>query len=142
MELQWNPECEGQEDHFAGNEDHQLPAPRAREWLVTDPAADELSEIIDKLPFDGQQPVERPEVQVLPPVKRELFLVRCQAGEDAGVMPGDIDIRVMEDDVLPSPEVGTPPNQLQRDRHELVDPWVVRIGVMAAVVLDVEADRG
>src|SRR5260370_36461256 len=51
VEPQWNPECQGEEDRFAGHEDHQLPSPRAGEWLVTDAAADELSEIIDKLPL-------------------------------------------------------------------------------------------
>src|SRR6266852_5061547 len=146
MEQQGNPECYRKEGRFAGSEDHELPTPRAREWLVTDPAADELPEIIDELPLDGQHPVERPQVQVLPPVKREPSLMRCQPGENAevnvGVMAGDIDVRVMEDNVLPAPEVGTPPNQIQRHRHELVDPGAARIGLMAAVVLNVEPDPG
>jgi hypothetical protein len=146
VEPQWNPECQGEEDRFAGHEDYELPSPRAGEWLVTDAAPDELSEIIDKLPLDGQQPVERPEVQVLPPVKREPFLMRRQSGEhaevDVGVMAGDVDIGVMEDDVLPAPEVGAPPDHLQSPRHERVDPGGVRVGLMAAVVLNVEPDPG
>src|SRR6266508_1393586 len=146
VEQQRDPESHAEEDHFAGNEDYQLPTRGARERLVTDPAADELAEIINKLPLDGQQPVERPEVEMLPPVIPPPLLMRRQPGEEAevdvGVMAGDIDVCVMEDDVLPAPQVGAASNQLQRHRHELVAPGEVRIGLMAAVVLNVEPDLG
>ena len=146
MEQQRNPECHAEEDHFADNEDDQLPTRGARERLVTDPAADELAEIIHKLPLDGQQPVERPEVEMLPAVIPPPLLMRRQPAEqaevDVGVMTGDIDVCVMEHDVLPAPQVGAASNQLQRHRHELVDPGEVRIGLMAAVVLNVEPDLG
>ena len=146
VEQQRDPEGHGEKDRFAGDEDHQLPALRARERLVADATADELSEIIKKLPLDGQQSVKRPEVEVLPPVIRETPLMRSQPGEeteiDVGVMARDIDIRVMQDDVLPPPQVGAPADQLQRHRHEFVDPGVVGIGLMATVVLDIEANPG
>src|SRR5439155_25195235 len=59
VDLQGNAECHGEEEGLAGHEDDQIPAPWAGEWLVTDATADELPEIIDKLPLDGQPPVER-----------------------------------------------------------------------------------
>src|SRR3989441_31343 len=126
VEQQRNPEGHREEGRFAGDEDHQLPALRARDRLVADATADELSEIVKKLPLDGQQSVERPEVEVLPPVIRETPLMRSQPGEeteiDVGVMACDIDIGVMQDDVLPPPQVGAPADQFQRHRHEFVDP--------------------
>src|SRR5439155_425946 len=84
VEQQRDPEGHGEEDRFAGDEDHQLPALRVRERLVADATADELSEIIKKLPLDGQQSVKRPEVEVLPPVIRETPLMRSQPGEEDG----------------------------------------------------------
>ena len=55
-------------------------------------------------------------------------------------MRRDVHIGVMEDDVLPVPMVGTPTDYIQGHRHHVVDPIVVRIGVMAAVVLNIETD--
>jgi hypothetical protein len=95
VEEERNPECHGEEDRFAGNEDHQLPALRARKSLGADPAADELSEIINKLPLDGEQSVERPEVKVLPPMIRKPLLMRGQPAEDA-----EIHVSVMARDTL------------------------------------------
>ena len=83
---------------------------------------------------------------MLPPVKRQPLLMRRQPREaaevDVGVMTGDIDIRVMQDDVLPPPHVGAAPNQLQGHGHQLVDPEVVGVRVMSAVVLHVESNPG
>jgi hypothetical protein len=39
MEQQGNPKCQSKEGRFAGREDHEVPTPRAGEWLVTDPGA-------------------------------------------------------------------------------------------------------
>ncbi len=68
----------------------------------------------------------------------------CQPSEaaqvDVGVMARDIDVGVVDDDVLPPPQVRAAPDQLQRHRHQLVDPGPARIGLMTAVVLDVEPD--
>lgn len=62
---------------------------------------------------------------MLPPVKHEPLLMRRQPGEDAevdvGIMARDIDIVVMEDGMLPVPEVRTATKHIQRRRHQLVD---------------------
>jgi len=54
---------------------------------------------------------------VLPPVKHEPLLMRRQPGEDAevdvGIMARDIDIVVMEDGMLPVPEVRTATKHIQ-----------------------------
>src|SRR4030095_398427 len=86
----------------------------------------------------------RPEVEVLPSVKSEAALVwRDPAGDaevEGAVVAGDIDIRVMDDNVLPVPQVRAAPDQVERHRRQLVDRGVVGVRVMAAVVLTVEAD--
>ena len=128
------------------DEDHEVPAPRARERPAAHPPADELAEVPDELPLDDQEPVEHPEIEVLPSVEGAPPLVRAQAGEhaevDVRVVAGDVDMGMMEDAVLPAPQVGAPAQELQRHRRERVDPSGPRIGLMAAIVLDVAPDPG
>src|SRR4029450_12677662 len=64
------------------------------------------------------------------------------ADVEVAVVAGDIDIRVMDDDVLVVPQVRAAPDQVERHGRQLVDPGVVGVRLMAAVVLDVEADTG
>src|SRR4030095_5610504 len=86
----------------------------------------------------------RPEVEVLPSVKSEAALVwRDPAGDaevEGAVVAGDIDIRVMDDNVLPVPQVRAAPDQVERHRRQLVDRGDVGVRVVAAAVLNVEAD--
>src|SRR5262249_38875360 len=49
---------------------------------------------------------------------------------------------VMKEPVLPAPHVCAPAQQLQRHRHERVDPSRSRIRLMAAIMLNVESDPG
>ena len=144
MELQRNPEGQREEDNLAGHEDHELPASGARHAVEIDAAPDDLAEVVQALPLDRQKPIERPQVQVLPSMKREPLLVRRQPREggevDVGIMASDVDVRVMEHAVLPAPQVGASADQLQGQCHEPVDPGAVRVGSMPAVVLDVGAD--
>src|SRR2546430_11680448 len=49
VEQQRDPEGHGEEDRFAGDEDHQLPALQARERLVADATADRSEEHTSEL---------------------------------------------------------------------------------------------
>src|SRR5207245_11281946 len=67
VEQQRDPEGHGEEDRFAGDEDHQLPALRARERLVADATADELSEFMKKLVLVCKESDTRDDREVLEP---------------------------------------------------------------------------
>ena len=126
VEEEWNTKCPGEEDHFTRNENHQFPPRWPWESVLFDPTANDPFEIINKLHLACQQPVERPEVEMLPSVNREPLTMRRQTNNNAdidiGVVTGDVDIPMMDDGVFPKPGVGTDPHQIHRRRHELVDP--------------------
>src|SRR5437868_12620505 len=108
--------------------------------MPADSSSKDIKEIIEKVPLDGHEPVERPEIKMLPAVERASLLMWRQPAEnaevDVGVMARDIDIGVVEHPVLPVPQIGTTPDAIERQRHQLVDPRSVRVGLMSAVVLD------
>jgi len=58
--------------------------------MGADPAGEELAKIVEQLPFDGQQSVQRPQVEVLPPVEHAPLLMRRQPGDHA-----EVDVRVV-----------------------------------------------
>src|SRR5262249_16888329 len=106
--------------------------PRAlwtRQSMFSGSPRDDMAEISNKMPVDGHQPVQRPEIELLPPVKPEPSVMRRQppeAGEvDVSIMARDVDISVMVDGVLPVPVVGTPTDHIEGHRHHLVDPIVI-----------------
>ena len=57
-------------------------------------------------------------------------------------MPGDVGERVVDQVVGSLPDVGATAQQVECHRHQVVDPLAARVGSVAAVVLDVEADTG
>jgi hypothetical protein len=141
-----NQECQGKEPRFAGNKAYQAPPLGAREAIHADPPGEDVSEIAIELPAHRHQPVKRPEIIVLPAMHLEALLVRRHPAQDAkvhvDVVARDVDVCVMGHAMGPVPDVGAGANHIQRHRHQLVDPRVVGIGLMTAVVLNVEADGG
>ena len=95
----------------ASDEKNQVPAFGARQTVLPDPSSDDLPEIAEEMPLDGQDPIKRPQIEVLPAVKAVTLLVWSQAAEetqvDVGVVAGDVDKSVMEDIVVPVPDIGT-----------------------------------
>src|SRR5437773_434322 len=61
---------------------------------------------------------------------------------DVGVLAVHVRVGVVEHDVLPPPQVGGRADQVEGQRREAVHPRVPRVRVVAAVVLDAEADGG
>jgi hypothetical protein len=82
---------------------------------------------------------------MLPPVKPESLLMGRQPAElseiDICVMARNVDIGVMDYDVLPAPHIRAGANQIHRHRHQSVDPKVVRIRLMPAIMFNIETDR-
>src|SRR5207253_7990239 len=146
VQQQRDPECPGEEERLPGEQENQISPGGAADSVAADSAGDEPSEIVDELPLDRHQSVERPEVEVLPAVKWEPGLMWRDPAEEAeveiAVVAGDIDVRVMDDAVLPAPEVRAAPQHVERHRHQLVDRAMVGIRLVSAVVLNVESDAG
>src|SRR5437660_10331412 len=82
---------------------------------------------------------------MLQPMNLAALLLRRQASEAAQVdiiiVAYDVCVAMMDRIMLSGPDVGTGAQQIETQRHQLVDPAPLRVGPMSAVVLDVEADR-
>jgi hypothetical protein len=61
---------------------------------------------------------------------------------DVVVEPVDVGEAVVEDVVLPAPDVGAATQEVERPAHQPVELPRSRIGTVVAVVKDVEADAG
>lgn len=138
-------ESQGEKNQFAGDEDGQVPALGTREPMFSNSSGDDVSEITNKMPVNCHEPIQRPEIIVLPAIKPEPSAMRREPPQpaqlDIGVIPGDVDVGVMEDDVLEVPVMGTPAYYIYSHRHHPVDPIVVGVRLMAPVVLNIETDR-
>lgn len=139
-------ESEREEDNLADDEDDQIPALGAGVTVLADLAGDVRLEVVEQMPLKQNKPIERPKVDVLPAMEAEPFLVWRKPAEEAElnivVVAGDVGVSVMEDTMLPVPHVAAAPDDVDRPRHELVDPADVGIGPVPGVVLDVEPDAG
>src|SRR5438046_724704 len=97
------------------------------------------------MPLEGEEPVEQPQINPLESMKPEMALLGCEPAKksdvDVIVVAVNVWIRVMNGIVLPVPQIGTAPHQIECQCHHLVDPTPFRVGAMATVVLDIEADR-
>jgi hypothetical protein len=86
---------------------------------------------VDKLHLHSDERIDHPQIQVLPPMVPSPLLMRRQPGDPAGidvrVEPGDIDVFVMNDGVLPSPGVRTAADQVHRHRHQPIEPLALGI---------------
>src|SRR6266699_4673744 len=116
VEHHWNHEGHNQKDTLAAEENRKIPSLRARDSMGLDPARDKLLEIVMKMPLDRYQPVERPEIEVLPAMKFESFLMWSHPAEaapvDVCVMVRDVGIGVMEHGVLPVPKIRTAADEI------------------------------
>jgi hypothetical protein len=96
-----NPERQVEKDRLAAKKHHQVSRLRSREAMAADPSGEKILRIPSQLPADRQQPVQQPEIDLLPAMKRVALLVRSQLAEnaeiDVGVMAGDAYVGVMKD---------------------------------------------
>ena len=143
---QWEQQRQRKENRFAAEEHHQIPPFRPREPAPADLADGPVMEVVVELPLHRQKAIQYPQVILLEPVKCEPLLVRREPAEkaevDVVVVAGNVGVAVMHRVVLPGPEVRTASQQIEGARHEAVDPRAVRVGLMSAIVLDIEPDRG
>src|SRR5579872_2672048 len=102
-------------------------------------------EIVNQVPLDGEKAVKQPHIDALKAVEPEPALLRGESAEvsdvDVVIMAIDVGVGVMNRVVFPVPEIRTAAHQVERERHDLIDPGVVGIRPVAAIMLDVESDR-
>ena len=76
--------------------------------LVAEAAGDDRQEVTDEQVFEGEEPVQRPHVQVLGPVPRVPWLGGSQSCErvelDVGVEADDVGVGMVQRIVLCPPE--------------------------------------
>ena len=96
------------------------------ESFPADPAGDQVPKVVVQLPLDRQKAVQHPKVKVLETVDLQPLLMRRHPAEkaevDVVVVAGDVGVVVVDRIVLPGPEVRTASHQVERPRHESVDP--------------------
>ncbi len=135
---------EGHEDDFAEDEGDEVKTFGAVDRVIADAGANDVAEVIDEVPFDGDDGVEEPEVDVLPAVEPVAALFRGEAGEgtefDVVIVADDVGVGVVEFVVFDVPDVGGAADEVEGEGHEPVDIFFVGVGFVAGVVLDVEAD--
>lgn len=98
------------------------------------------------MPFEQDKAIKRPEVDVLPAMKAESFLVRRKSAQEAKlnivVVAGNVGVGMVENAMLPVPHIGAAADHIDGPRHELVDPTDIGIGPVPGVVLNIEPDGG
>ena len=103
-------------------------------------------EVVDEVPLGENQPVERPQVEMLEAMKAVARLGRGKAGKrqevDVVVRAVDVRVGVMRDVVLAAPDVRAGPQYVERYPHQPVDGAVGRVGAVVGVMLDAEANAG
>jgi hypothetical protein len=72
---EWDAQRQREENEFACDEGHQIPSLWARDAMVADTPQDHVLEVVEQVPLDDEQAVQRPDVQVLPAVEPVSFLV-------------------------------------------------------------------
>ena len=131
MEEQRNADRPRQEDELADPEAGELASTGPREWRVLDAPDLELHEVTDDLPFNCEEPVERPRIDVLEAVEPPPLLIGCEPQErellDVAVGARDVGVGVMDDVVLDPPDVGAGADEVQRPAHPVVEPAHVGI---------------
>lgn len=89
-------ESHRQEEELAPEKDNGVPSLRAVYLVPVYFFREERVEVVEQVPLDREEAVERPYIEVLPAVEEIPLVVRTQAREDAGldvvVVPRDIGI--------------------------------------------------
>ena len=146
MEEHGDAEGHGEEDDLAGDEHEEVFALGAGDFVAADVAGGNLLKIVHQMPFDGEESVQKPEIDALHAMEPVAPLLGRQPAEEAEVdvviLPVDVGEGVMNRVVLPVPEVAASAHEIEGEGHDAVDPGALGIGAVAAVVLDVKADCG
>ncbi len=129
MITQRKREREYDKKDFSSDKDRKVPALWPRHPVRVYPACDDMMKIAVEMEFEHEQGIEHPDVEVLPSMKRQSFLMRCKTGKDAEVyvwvMPRDVHVVVMKHGVFPMPDVGTRADEVQCHCGEPVYPSVL-----------------
>src|SRR6185312_4654787 len=117
MEERRNDDYPAHEHGFPNEEGNQVPTLWPWNPMIrSNAAANHFLEVIEELPLDHYDPVQGPEIKVLPAMHPASRLMRCQAAYHpiiyVGVVTVDVGVGVMENRVLPMPQIGTGSNQI------------------------------
>ena len=133
-------------DGLADKKLDERPAFGTGNGIFSDTSDNEIVIIIKKLPFDAEKAVKKPHIEVLEAVEREVCLVGGETGEEAdfevGIVFIDIGVRMVEVIVFPMPKMIATAEEFEACEHQAIDPLLLGVGVVAAVVHDIEADPG
>src|SRR5262245_28630752 len=112
MEQGRDHERQAKEKHLTAEQDDKVPPLRPGDTVLTHCPSDQISKIVEKLPLVRNKTVEYPHVEVLEPVYTIERLVRRQTPQrsdiDVVVGPHNVRVVMVEDIVLPSPQVRAP----------------------------------
>ena len=76
VKQQRDRERPAEEQHLSAHELDQVPAPRSRKAAPTDPTPRHILEIVDEVPLGEQEPIQRPQVELLEMVQAVARLPR------------------------------------------------------------------
>ena len=124
--------------------EHQAEAHRLAERLIADLLTDERCDVADQQVLDGEEPIQRPDVHVLPaePAMPPLGgrQPRPRRQLEIGIEADDVGVAVMQDVVLDPPQPGAGAERVGRVGERLVDPPVTRERAVIGVVHDARPD--
>src|SRR5690349_3352894 len=116
MEKKGDGERQGEKRELPPQEQSQLATPGPRERVAADASPQDRHEVIVEVPLGHDEGIQDPHVEVLEALVGQVRLMAGHPAEgakvDVVIQTFDIGIAVMEDVVLPSPDVGTGAEQV------------------------------
>ena len=119
---------------------HVAETHRLTQRLLADPLTDERCHVADQQVLDREEPIQRPDVHVLPsePAMPPLGWrqPRPRRQLEIGIEADDVGVAVVQDVVLDPPQPGAGPERVGRVGEGRVDPPVTRERAVIGVVHD------
>src|SRR5690242_3428099 len=101
MDQKRQSKSQGEEQRFTTDKPEEFRPFWPRHSCASDPTKGYVTEIIVEMPLDNIQSVERPQIEMLPAMKSESFLMWRQPAEERnvniGVMARDVYVSMMYD---------------------------------------------
>ncbi len=133
----------GEEKRLAKKEDKRLEPLGPGNCVVAYLALRVTDEIIQQLPLYGDESIEKPEVNVLKPVKPVAGMFRAETAKNAKldivIMTRDIGVGVVKLIMFVIPHIGGAANEVQDDGGGFVKGFVAGKRAVIAIVHDVES---
>jgi len=116
-------------DKLSSEQMKEIPSFRSWDGVAADLPLGEVVIIIEEMPLDHEQTVEKPEIEVLVAVESVVSLVRGESPERAdfeiGIVVVDVGIGVVEVVVFPIPKIAVATEKIHGVKRPTVDPSVL-----------------